>query len=80
MFSGFSFPAGKFRKEWWSPCREPQEFVHRTLSAASYAKKKLVIPSLPARGWGELAASMQDAWKYLRIFSFCTRSSKNDRK
>lgn len=55
MFSGFSVPAGKFRKEWWSPCREPQEFtelVHRTLSAASYAKKKLLIPSLPARGLG----------------------------
>lgn len=44
MFSGFSFPAGKFRKEWWSPCREPQECVHRTLSAASYAKKKISHP------------------------------------
>lgn len=74
MFSGFSaarFQLGKFRKERWGPCREPQEFtllVHRTLSAAYYAKKKLVIPSLPVYGRGELAASVQGALEIFRDF------------
>lgn len=55
-------PAGKFRKE----RRVLPESLRNLLclfTGRSLCREKLLIPPLPAPGWGELAASMRDAWK-----------------
>lgn len=57
---GWEVPAGKFRKE----RRVLPESLRNSLCLfTGRSLQELLILSLPAPGWGELAASMQDAWK-----------------
>lgn len=74
MFSGFSaarFQLGSFARSSGVLAESLRNLLclFTGRSPQRITLNKLVIPSLPVCGWGELAASMQDASKIFRDFS-----------